>query len=157
MLYKRPKVRPVLIELLERVPYTHPKGRYLCRCGKEFIAQVQHVKGGFSQSCGCWHRELITKHGRSGRDVTYVSWNNMKNRCKHPSSPSYQYYGGRGITYCRRWEKFENFLKDMGDRPVGKTLGRINNDGNYEPGNCRWETPKEQAQNRRKPCSTSRA
>lgn len=91
------------------------------------------------------------KHGHSSingkRSPTYGSWFNMKQRCLNINNPAFNRYGGRGIMICERWMVFENFLADMGERPKGKTLDRIDNDGNYEPSNCRWTTSKIQARN----------
>ena len=94
-----------------------------------------------------------TKHGHSLRNgkpsPIYQSWKAMKARCQNPNHPDYNYYGGRGIKVCERWMDFANFLEDMGEKPKGLTLDRVDNNGDYEPSNCRWATPKQQAQNKR--------
>jgi len=87
-------------------------------------------------------------HGMYGTK-TYCSWASMKQRCLNKKCNEYKDYGGRGITICREWMKFENFYEDMGERLEGKTLDRIDNNGNYEPNNCKWSTPKEQNNNNR--------
>src|SRR5258706_8024855 len=93
------------------------------------------------------------KHGHARRikhSRTYNSWHTMKRRCRTKTDDNYRYYGGRGITVCRRWLKFENFLADMGARPPYKTLDRKNNNGNYTYSNCKWSTKKQQNNNNRK-------
>lgn len=87
-------------------------------------------------------------HGMT-KTRTFKSWDSMLQRCTNPNDPSYPRYGGRGIKVCKRWLKFSNFLADMGVRPEGKTLDRINNDQGYKPGNCCWATAEEQQRNRR--------
>lgn len=128
------------------------QARWYCICdcgvGKEIASWA--LVCGRTSSCGCLQRESAKKrpttHGYS-RTPTYGSWLRMHARCNNPNSDQYQWYGAKGITVCKRWQSFENFLKDMGERPKGKTLDRINPDKGYTPSNCRWATPSEQMRN----------
>lgn len=95
------------------------------------------------------------RHGHS-QSATYESWQAMKARCLNPHNIKFPIYGLRGITFCERWQNFENFLKDMGERPAGTSLDRIDNNGNYEPSNCRWATASQQSLNRRQPLRDSK-
>lgn len=140
---------------------THTKGRSRrivaweckCDCGNRATVGAQRLKSGNTKSCGCLAKLTQSRlsHGfcrKSGRASEYTSWSMMKNRCSNPKANRYHNYGGRGIKVCKRWNKFENFLADMGLKPTPKhSLERINNNGDYEPSNCRWATPKEQGQN----------
>lgn len=127
-----------------------------CDCGTEIVAIGNNLKRR-TRSCGCLNSErarvVHTTHGHGSRqrpDPTYSSWLAMKARCENPKSISYPRYGGSGVRICARWaHSFENFLQDMGERPADRTLDRINPNGNYEPGNCRWATHSEQRINRR--------
>lgn len=123
-------------------------GRYWCRCicGIECSFTVSQIETGKRRSCGC--RKKNRNHGWS-KTPTYKSWLHMRGRCFDANNPNYSEWGGRGITVCDRWSDFMNFLEDMGPRPDGTSIDRMDNDGNYEPGNCRWATPLEQSRNRR--------
>lgn len=131
----------------------HRKILWLCQCdcGNEVIIGGSSLKSGHTRSCGCLKIEKIkqrsTKHGY-GKSHVYRIWANMIQRCTNPNRSQYQYYGGRNIKVCKRWSKFKNFLKDMGEVPPGHQIDRINNNGNYCKSNCRWVTSKQQQRNK---------
>lgn len=124
---------------------------YLCKCSCGAIKTVRgsSLRNGASRSCGCFNREVITSHGFSNTP-TYSSWVSARSRCRYEKDSSYPRYGGKGIEICDRWyNSFENFLEDMGERPEGKTLDRIDGERGYYPENCRWATLVEQSSNRK--------
>lgn len=123
-----------------------------CECGIETVVDTVKLRSGSTKSCGCKRNDGHNnyRHGHSARKTTtYRSWKEMRQRCTNPNNDKWKWYGGRGITICARWSEFANFLEDMGERPEGKTIDRINSDGNYELANCRWATPKQQAETNR--------
>lgn len=127
-----------------------------CDCGESVNVSQNNLLSGAVRSCGCLKRDQTIKrnltHGYSKQKI-YMVWQGMIQRCTNPNSGHYQYYGGRGITVCERWRhSFENFLADMGLPPSARhSIDRYpNNDGNYEPSNCRWATPPQQRRNSRR-------
>jgi hypothetical protein len=124
--------------------------QFACDCGAYPIRRLQSVVAGLTKSCGCIVKEGSHRtHGKSKTNSEYSVWCAMKSRCHRKTSSNYHRYGAKGIKVCDRWlNDFESFLKDMGPRPSLKhSIDRIDSMGNYEPGNCRWATAKEQALN----------
>jgi hypothetical protein len=124
-----------------------------CRCGTERIVDGNNLRRDLSKSCGCFKQEQAkkckTKHGMC-RTSVYERWKAMLQRCLNPQNKNYPDYGGRGIAVIEYYRSFENYYADVGDQPSpGLSIDRINNDGNYEPGNLRWATCSEQVRNRR--------
>lgn len=131
-------------------------GNYLwlcrCDCGKETIVAGGNLKSGSTKSCGCLQKEIVTKHGHNTRTKVsrnYQIWAGIIQRCTNPNYHHYVNYGGRGITVCKRWMKFQNFLEDMGEVPLGHQIDRINNNKGYYKGNCHWTTSKTNNRNKR--------
>lgn len=121
----------------------------LCSCGNTRTISRENLRVGRTKSCGCLRKDLMTTHGLSKHDG-YNSWSDMIKRCTYKDMPVYRYYGGRGVKVCERWMSLENFLSDMGPRPSKRhSIDRIDNDGDYEPSNCRWATQTQQNRNRR--------
>lgn len=128
-----------------------------CSCGNSVLVRTDSLTRGLTKSCGCLHRELSSvhaklnnvRHGMSGCREHSI-WASMRQRCSNPKDSDYPNYGGRGILVDPRWDNFEIFYADMGEKPEGLSLDRIDNDGPYSKENCRWATPVQQRHNQRR-------
>jgi hypothetical protein len=155
------------LTVIERQPSPGRRTMWLCRCscGGEHRTTAGNLRWGKTKSCGCLHsecgrerielvRNLRHGHGSNmrGRSPEYQTYRGMRDRCTQPGHPSWKYYGGRGVQVCSRWlgpHGFHNFLFDVGRRPPGRMLDRIDVNGHYTPGNVRWADAKTQANNKR--------
>lgn len=144
--------RLIVIKRMGRDKNNYPLWQCKCACGNYVLQTVNHLTTGNSKSCGCLRKELQIKrqttHGKT-KTLTYRIWQDMKDRCSNSKHQSFKNYGGRGILVCKRWLKFDNFLKDMGEKPEGLSIDRIKNNRGYYKNNCHWATRNYQSRNKR--------
>lgn len=143
------------LTVIERIAVKGGKAKWKCqcKCGNIVFPVAQALVLGTTKSCGCKRKsDFVTRnssHGMSGNPLFRI-WQGMMNRCHNANNKDYASYGGRGIVVCDRWQEPANFIADMGNRPSSKhSIDRVDVNGNYEPGNCRWATPLEQGENKR--------
>lgn len=149
--------RLTVLRFVDQTKFRHSRWLCKCDCGIEKIIVAYDLKNGHTKSCGCLQKEQLriatTTHGHSKNgkmSLTYKTWTGMMQRCSYVGHNQYEDYGGRGITVCKRWSKFINFLMDMGERPgKGYQIDRINNNKGYSKNNCQWVTPKQNSRNKR--------
>jgi len=147
--------RLYVLEYVGKDKYYIKKWLCQCDCGHRKVISAGDLKSGRTQSCGCLQsessKERFTTHGESNKSKEYYAWSHMKDRCSNPKCDCYRNYGSRGIKVCKRWnDSYADFLADMGRCPEGFSIDRRDNNGDYEPGNCRWVTRKEQNRNTRR-------
>ena len=118
-----------------------------CTCGQVTEVSSGKLRSGHTKSCGCLKKDKKAnlKHGLANKSSTYKTWKEMRNRCNNPNATQYKWYGAKGIRVCEEWGDYTAFLRDMGDRPSGKTLDRVDPGKGYSKNNCRWASPVEQA------------
>lgn len=129
-------------------PTKRPHWLCRCDCGNLDIIEGYNLRSGRSKSCGCLQKEVVSKDTRDSDHPLYNMWTQMRNRCNNPKHKSFPSYGAKGIKVCERWNSFQNFIQDMGERPEGYTLDRKDPEQGYHPDNCRWVTLEVQLRNR---------
>lgn len=140
-----------VVEFSGMTPGRNSTWNCVCDCGRETVVAMPNLKSGHTRSCGCLFKGGFVTHGLYNEKLPeYKAWAGARDRCRNPNRKCWKDYGGRGITFAECWDDFEVFLADVGKRPSPKhSLDRINNNGNYEPGNVRWATKAEQMANAR--------